>query len=125
MTENEIGSIIVDTAVKLHKELGPGLLESVYEIILSKLLSKKGLYVQRQVAIPVKYADEVFDEAFRVDLFIDGKVIVELKSTEKILPVHQKQLLTYLKLTKTKLGFLLNFGVPVMKDGIERIANGL
>ena len=124
MKENEIGTIIVDTAVKLHKELGPGLLESVYEVVLSKLLEKKGLHVQRQVSIPIEYAGEYFDEGFRVDLLIEGKVIIEIKSVEKITPVHQKQLLTYLKLTKTKLGFVLNFGAAVMKDGIDRIVNG-
>ena len=124
MKENEIGTIIVDTAVKLHKELGPGLLESVYEVVLSKLLVKKGLHVQRQVSIPIEYAGEYFDEGFRVDLLVEGKVIIEIKSVEKIIPVHQKQLLTYLKLTKTKLGFVLNFGAAVMKDGIDRIVNG-
>jgi len=123
--ENEIGAIVVDTAVNLHKKLGPGLLESVYEIILMKLLSKKGLSVQRQVSIPVEYEGEFFDEGFRVDLFIEGKVIIELKSAEKIIDVHKKQLLTYLKLTNTKLGFILNFGAEKMKDGIIRIVNGL
>jgi GxxExxY protein len=125
MNENEIGVLVVDTAVNLHKELGSGLLESVYEVVLSKLLTQKGLYVQRQVSIPIEYAGEYFDEGFRVDLFIDGKVIIELKSVEKITPAHQKQLLTYLKLTKTKLGFILNFGAAIMKDGINRIVNGL
>ena len=125
MNENEIGSIVVDTAVNLHKKLGPGLLESVYEVILMKLLSKKGLSVQRQVSIPVEYEGEFFDEGFRVDLFIEGKVIIELKSVEKITGVHRKQLLTYLKLTETKLGFILNFGTEKMKEGITRIVNGL
>jgi len=125
MNENEIGTIIVDTAVYLHKKLGPGLFESVYEVILTKLLSKKGLNVQRQVSIPIEFEGECFSEGFRADLFVDGKVIIELKSVEKITPVHKKQLLTYLKLTNTKLGYILNFGEELMKKGIVRIVNGL
>ena len=123
-SEEEIATLIVDTAVNLHKELGSGLLESVYEVVLSKLLAKKGLHVQRQVSIPIEFAGEHFDEGFRADLIIEGKVIIELKSQEKITSAHQKQLLTYLKLTRTKLGFILNFGAALMKDGIERIVNG-
>ena len=123
--ENEIGSIVVDTAVNLHKQLGPGLLESVYEVIFMKLLAKKGLSFQRQVSIPIEYEGEFFDEGFRIDLFIEGKVIIELKSVEKITGAHKKQLLTYLKLTNTKLGFILNFGAEVMKDGIIRTVNRL
>jgi len=125
MNEDEIGAIIVDTAVYIHKELGSGLLESVYEAVLSKLLAQKGLYVQRQVSVPVEFKGEHFDEGFRVDLFVEGKVIIELKSVEKITPAHKKQLLTYLKLTNTKLGFVLNFGAATMKEGINRIVNGL
>ena len=125
MQENEIGSIIIDTAIYLHKNLGSGLLENVYEIVLMRLLAKKGLQVQRQVSIPIEFEGECFDEGFRVDLFVDGKVIIELKSIEKISPAHKKQLLTYMKLTKTKLGYILNFGAELMVDGIIRIANGL
>jgi len=125
MNENEIGSVIVDTAVNLHKKLGSGLLESVYETVLMKLLSKRGLSVQRQVSIPIEYEGEFFDEGFRVDLFVEGKVIIELKSVEKITGAHKKQLLTYLKLTNTKLGFILNFGAEFMKGQIIRIVNGL
>ena len=124
MRENEIGTLIVDTAVYLHKKLGPGLLESVYEAVLAKLLMKKGLSVQRQVSIPIEFEGEHFDEGFRVDLFVEGKIIVELKSIEKISPTHKKQLLTYLKLTNTKLGYILNFGAELMKDGIVRTING-
>jgi len=123
--ENEIGNIIVNTAVNLHKDLGPGLLESVYEAILMKLLTKKGLSVQRQVSVPINYEGESFDEGFRIDLFIEGKVIIELKSVEKLTNAHKKQLLTYMKLTNTKLGFILNFGAGLMKDGIIRTVNGL
>jgi len=125
INEDKIGSIIIDTAVNLHIDIGSGLLESVYEVILAKLLSKKGLSVQRQVAIPIEYEGEYFDEGFRVDLFINGKVIIELKSVEKITEAHKKQLLTYLKLTNTKLGFLLNFGTDLMKNGIIRTVNCL
>ena len=125
MTENEIGSIIVDRAVYLHRKLGPGLLESVYEVVLMKLLVQKGLKIQRQVLIPIEFEDEHFDEGFRADLLVEGKVIIELKSVEKIAPVHKKQLLTYLRLTDTKLGYILNFGTELMRDGIDRIVNGL
>ena len=125
MTENEIGTSIIDTAVSLHKNLGPGLLESVYEVILMKLLTKKGLFVQRQVSIPIEFEGEHFDEGFRVDLFVGGKVIIELKSVEKTTDVHKKQLLTYLKLTNIKLGYILNFGAELMKGGIVRIVNNL
>jgi len=125
MNENEIGDIIVDTAVNLHIDIGSGLLESVYEVILMKLLARKGLSVQRQVSIPIDYEGEHFDEGFRVDLFVEGKVIIELKSVEKINNAHKKQLLTYLKLTNTKLGYILNFGAGLMKDGITRTVNGL
>ena len=122
--ENNIGDILVDSAIYIHKKLGPGLLESVYEVILMKQLTKKGLTVQRQVAIPMEFEGEYFDEGFRVDLFIEGKVIVELKSVEKITHAHKKQLLTYLKLTDTKVGYILNFGTCFMKDGICRIISG-
>jgi GxxExxY protein len=124
MNENQIGLVIVDTAINLHKRLGSGLFENVYEAILSKLLAQKGLYVQRQVSIPIVFQGEYFDEGFRIDLFVNGKVIIELKSVEKITEVHKKQLLTYLKLSNTKLGFILNFGAGIMKDGIFRIING-
>jgi len=124
MNENEIGDIVVDAAFYLHKNLGSGLLESVYETVLMKLLAKKGLSVQRQVSIPIEFEGEYFEEGFRLDLFIEGKVIIELKSIEKIIPAHKKQLLTYLKLTNTKLGYILNFGAELMKDGIVRIING-
>ena len=125
MKENEISAIIVDTAVYIHKKLGSGLLENVYEVILAKLLAQKGLHVQRQVSIPIDFEGEQFDEGFRVDIFVEGKVIIELKSVEKISIAHKKQLLTYLKLTNTKLGLILNFGAATMIDGINRIVNEL
>lgn len=124
MHENEIGSIIVDSAVKLHQSLGPGLLESVYETVLAKQLERAGLFVQRQVGIPIRFEGLSFDEGFRADLIVNRLVIIELKSVEKAHPVHKKQLLTYLKLTQLKLGYLLNFGDELMKNGITRIING-
>jgi len=124
MTENEIGKIVVDTAIRLHQELGPGLLESVYEAILARMLERQGLRVQRQVGIPIEFGGERFDEGFRADIVVEGKVILELKSVEKLNPVHKKQLLTYLKLTGMKLGFVLNFNEELMKTGIVRTING-
>jgi len=124
MDENAIGTIVVDCAVKLHKSLGPGLLETVYEAVLAKQLERAGLTVQRQLPIPIEFDGLKFEEGFRADLVVDGLVILELKSIEKIHPVHKKQLLTYLKLTNRKLGYLLNFGDELMKNGITRIING-
>ena len=124
MNENEIGTILVDCAVNLHLSLGPGLLESVYEAILSSQLQQRGLTVKRQVPIAVAFEGQSFDEGFRADLTLNGMVIVELKSVEHIRPIHKKQLLTYLKLTNLRLGYLLNFGDALMKNGITRIING-
>ncbi|MBN1906792.1 MAG: GxxExxY protein [Deltaproteobacteria bacterium] len=124
MDENEIGKIIVDVAVALHKELGPGLLETVYEVILAHKLKDQGLTIDRQVAVPIVYDGIKFDEGFRIDLLVNKKVIIELKSVEQLHKAHKKQLLTYLKLTGCKLGYLLNFGEALMKDGISRIING-
>ena len=125
MTENEIADRIMDAAFLIHRELGPGLLESVYETILAQQLTDAGLEVQRQVAVPLIFRGMVFDEAFRADLIVGKKVIIELKSVERIQPVHSKQLLTYLRLTGCRLGLLINFGENLMKDGFKRIANGL
>ena len=124
MTENVLGTIIVDCAIQLHRALGPGLLESVYEVTLARRLEKAGLTVIRQASIPIVFEGEKFDEGFRADLIVEGKVIIELKSVEKISPAHKKQLLTYLKLTGFKLGYLLNFGEALMKHGITRTING-
>jgi len=124
MTESEIGTIIVDCAVKIHKDLGPGLLETVYEVILARALERRGLRVERQVGICISYQGERFEDAFRADLIVEGKVIVELKSLEHINSAHKKQLLTYLRLTGLRLGFLLNFGEALMRDGITRTING-
>ncbi|RKX35434.1 MAG: GxxExxY protein [Verrucomicrobia bacterium] len=124
MDENDIGGLIVDCAIHLHRRLGPGLLEGVYEAILARELEKRGLSVQRQVSIPIGFDGEVYDEGFRADIVVDGKVIIELKSVEKVIPAHKKQVLTYLKLTGLKIGYLLNFGEALMKDGITRTING-
>ena len=124
-TENEIAREIVDAALLLHKRLGPGLLESVYEVVLAHELKRRGLEVQRQMVIPIEYEGIKFDEGFRADLMVAGKVIVELKSVETVLPVHKKQVLTYLRLSDKKLGLLINFGAVLIKDGISRIVNNL
>lgn len=125
MKENEISGAIVDAAYKIHSRLGPGLLESAYENILIYELKKKGLYVEKQVSIPIKYEEITLDEGFRADLIVEKKVIVELKSVEVVQPVHKKQLITYLKLTNCPLGLLINFGSSLIKNGITRLANGL
>ena len=114
----------MDCAVHLHQDLGRGLLETVYEVTLARKLQKRGLIIQLQVPIPIAYEGQEFEEGFRADLIIQGKVIVDLKSVEMIHPVHKKQLLTSLRLTRMKLGYLLNFGSPLMKEGITRIIHG-
>ncbi len=125
MNENEIGTIIIETAINIHKGLGPGLLESVYETVLSKKLTDKGLNVKRQIAIPIKFEGIQFDEGFRADIIANDKVIIEIKSVEKLSTVHKKQLLTYLKLSNLKLGYLINFNEELLKNGISRIINGI
>jgi|SRR6266403_270703 GxxExxY protein len=125
MTENEIGRLVVDAAIGVHRELGPGLLESVYEVILAHQLRQRGLRAERQVPIPIEYQGVKFDEAFRADILVDGKVVLELKSVEQVTRVHKKQLQTYLRLAGFRLGFLLNFGEDLMKKGITRAVNGL
>ena len=125
MTENEIAKIVVDAAYHIHRRLGPGLLESVYEVILAYALSSRGLNVERQAPVPIVFDGIKFDEGFRADLIVEDKVIVELKSVEKIAPVHKKQLLTYLRLADKRLGLLINFGASLIKDGIFRVANRL
>jgi len=125
MTENEIAKQILDASFKIHRQLGPGLFESVYEHILEHELIKNGIVVKAQVSIPVIWDGIKMDKGFRADLIVASKVIVEIKSIEAINPVHQKQLLTYLRLTNKKLGLLLNFNESLLKDGIQRIVNGL
>jgi GxxExxY protein len=125
MTENEVGTIVVQSAAELHRELGPGLLETVYEAALAYELQARGLRVERQKAIPIVYKGLAFDEGFRADLIVAGKVIVELKSVERVIPAYRKQVQTYLRLTGLRLGYLLNFGAALMKEGITRLVNGL
>ena len=123
--ENLAAKAVVDGAYRVHSALGPGLLETVYEVALSHELSRKGLRVQRQVPIPIEYDGLRFEEGFRADLMVNDSLILELKSVEKIAPVHKKQLLTYLRLTGKRLGLLINFGDSLFKDGVFRIVNGL
>ena len=125
MTENEIGDAIIASALKIHRALGPGLLESAYETCLLYELQKRGLLAQRQVLISVHYEDFTIDNGYRVDLLVGDRVVVELKALEAILPVHRAQLLSYLRLGHFKLGYLLNFNVARMRDGIVRLVNGL
>lgn len=122
---NDISGQIVDAAVQIHMKLGPGLLESVYEQILAYELEKRGLTVQGQVPVPISYENMRFEEGFRADLIVEKSMVEELKSVETMAPVHSKQLLTYLKLLDFRLGLLINFGAPLLKDGIKRIVNKL
>jgi len=124
MTEDEIAKQILDAAFRVHTKLGPGLLESVYEVIMAYGLKKRGLTADRQKPMPIMYEGLRFDEAFRSDIVVNGKVIAELKSVEALLPVHAKQLLTQLRLSDIKLGLLINFGEAHLKNGIKRIVNG-
>ena len=125
MTENEIGTIVVESAIVVHRELGPGLLETVYEVVLARELQDRGLNVERQVPVAIQYKGIRFEEAFRADIIVNGKVILELKSVEHVSAAHKKQVQTYLRLTGCKLGYLLNFGEALMKEGITRCVNGL
>ena len=125
MTENELASIVVDCCFHIRKSLGPGLFESVYEEVLSYELAKRGLVVKRQIEVPVQWDDIYIGIGFRADIIVESKLIIELKSVEHVLPVYQKQLLTYLKLTDLKLGLLINFNESLIKNGIQRIVNGL
>lgn len=125
MTENEIGTRVIEAAIAVHRELGPGLLETVYEVVLVRELTERGLKVVRQAPVPITYKGIQFDEGFRADLIVERKVILELKSVERVVSAHKKQVQTYLKLTGCNLGYLLNFGEEVMRTGITRCVNGL
>jgi len=125
MTENDLSKILVDCCYKIHTTLGPGLLESVYEEILAHELKTRKVNFKRQCEVPVQYQGLKMPIGFRADLIVEEKIIIELKSVEKILTVHKKQLLTYLKLTKLKLGLLINFNEALIKNGITRIVNNL
>lgn len=125
MTENEIGSLIIDAAIEVHRHLGPGLLESVYESALQYEIKTRGLSVTSQVPIAVEYKGIQFDQGFRADLVVEEVIIIELKSVEQLTATHRKQLQTYLRLMDIRLGYLLNFGASLMKEGIVRAVNGL
>ncbi len=125
MNENEISEIIIECCIKIHRILGPGLLESVYEKVLAYELQKKGFKIEQQVSVPIRYENIVFEEGYRADLIVNDLVIIEIKSIKEFDPVHYKQLLTYLKLTDKKLGLLINFNKELLKDGIKRIINGV
>ena len=122
---DDITGAIVDTAIKIHIDLGPGLLESVYEMLLAKSLQKRGFKVERQKTITFEYDGILFEEGFRIDLLVEDRVVVELKSIEKLIPVHSKQLLTYMRLMNLPVGFLINFGAATLKEGLHRVVNSL
>lgn len=125
MHENDVSAVILNAAIEVHRSLGPGLLESVYEVSLAHVLRQRGLVVARQVPIPVTFQGIVFDEGFRADLIVQNLVLVELKSVQHVAPIHRKVVLTYLRLSGLRLGLLVNFGAPMLKDGFERLVNGL
>jgi GxxExxY protein len=123
--ENEVAKKIVDAALEVHRTLGPGLLEAVYEEALAHELTQRGMSVERQVAIPVRFKGIYLDCGYRADLIVEGLIIIEVKSVESLAPIHFKQLLTYLRLSKKRLGFVINFNVILLKQGIKRIVNNL
>lgn len=123
MIIDEISAIVVDKSIAVHRELGPGLFETVYETILAGRLEKRGLKVERQVAVPLIFDDQNFDAAFRIDILVEGRLILEIKAVEQLSKAHAKQLLTYLRIMKQPVGLLLNFSQARMKDGIRRMVN--
>jgi GxxExxY protein len=125
VNENELAKEIVDTAFKIHSRLGPGLLESAYQAIMVYELRKRNLQIEAEVPMPIQYDGITLDMGYRVDIIVEKLVIIELKSVEEISTVHKKQLLTYLRLANLRLGLLINFGAPLIKHGITRVANGL
>jgi GxxExxY protein len=125
VTENEVAKQVVDAAYRVHTSLGPGLLESAYEAVLAYELEKRGLRTVRQQAVPIVYQGTRIEVGYRADLIVEDRVIVEIKSVEAVAPLHKKQLLTHLRLADKRLGLLINFNVPLIKDGITRIANGM
>ncbi len=125
MTENDIATLVLDGAFQVHRELGPGLLESAYEACLFYELNERGLFVEKQKPIPVVYRDVELDVGYRVDLMVENKIIVEIKAVSELTDIHLAQILTYLKLAKCRLGLLINFNVKMLKDGIKRVVNNL
>ena len=120
----ELARIAVDCGFHIHKDLGPGLLESVYEVLLAERLSRSGCRVERQKLLPIEFEGTRFEEAYRVDLLVDGKLIIEVKSVERLAPVYSKQLLTYVRLARQPVGLLMNFGAATFREGVQRIVNG-
>ncbi|HCE56588.1 MAG TPA: GxxExxY protein [Prolixibacteraceae bacterium] len=120
---NQLSGEILDAAITVHKEMGPGLLESVYELCLFKELQLRNIFVENQVAVPLYYKGENLNKDFRIDILVEKEIIVELKTVDYILPVHEAQIISYLKLTDKKLGFLINFNVPLLKEGFKRFVN--
>ena len=116
-----LGREVVDSAFKVHTALGPGLLESVYETCMLHELSKRGISVRRQVAVPIVYDSELLDASLKLDLLVGGAIIVEIKAVEKVIPLHQAQILTYLRLSQKRIGYLINFNVKLIRDGIQRL----
>ncbi len=121
---NKLSKIILDSCITVHKEMGPGLLESVYELCLLKELEWRGVKAQNQVSIPLNYRGFELSKEFKIDILVENEIILEIKSSQALLPVHEAQLISYLKLTGKKLGFLINFNVPLLKDGFRRFVNG-
>ena len=124
MHVNQLTAIVIEEAIRIHRELGPGLFESVYETILAGRLTSRGLKAERQVPVPLEFDGHQFEVAFRIDILVEDSLILEIKSVEQLSKAHAKQLLTYLRLLKQPIGLLLNFSEPTMKQGIQRIANG-
>ena len=119
----EVAKEIVDAALKIHRKLGPGLLESAYEACLEYELIKRGLIVSRQLVQPIQYEETTIDAGYRIDLLVDNSVIIELKSVDQLAPIHTAQIITYLKLSGKSLGFLINFNVPILKQGLKRVVH--
>jgi GxxExxY protein len=122
---NQISGQIIDAAIAVHRAMGPGLLESVYHFCLVKELQNRGLIVQRYVSVPLHYKGEPLEKEYEIDMLVENEVVIELKAVEEILPVHEAQLLSYIKLSKKRLGLLINFNVPVLKQGRKRLVNNL
>lgn len=120
---NQLSGEILDAAITVHKEMGPGLLESVYELCLLKELQLRNIFVENQVAVPLYYKGENLNKDFRIDILVEKEIIIELKAVDYILPVHEAQIISYLKLTDKKLGFLINFNVPLLKEGFKRLVS--
>jgi len=122
---DDITGAVIDAAINIHRELGPGLLESVYELVLAHEVERRGFRVERQRAVRIEYAGLVFEQGFRADLVVEARVVVEIKSVEQLAPVHSKQILTYLRLMHLEVGLLINFGNVTFKEGLHRVVNGL